>query len=121
MALTHNGTQVNVAASLLPSGYTKPTVTDFDDYEIQYLERQFTIAKSTVDNATDTTTMGNIITQLNTDIETLLAADIDTTGLTVTSYAVLKALTTNDNVNGVRFTNGAVNYVLTVNIYVKTA
>lgn len=121
MALTHYGTEVNVPAAQLPSGYTKPTVTDFDDYESQYIERQFTIAKSGVENATATTTMANIISALNTAIEALLNADYDTTGLTVTSYATLKALTTNDNVSGVRFTNGAVNYVLTVNIYVKTA
>lgn len=121
MALTHNGTTVSIPAAELPSGYTKPSVTEFTDHEQLYASRAFTIAKSTVQNATDTTTMSNLITQLNTDIETLINADFDTTGLTVTSYAVLRSLSTNNTLTGVKFTNGALNYVLTVDVYVKTA
>ena len=121
MALTHNGTQVNVPAAQLPSGYTKPTVTDFDDHELVYRAREITIAKSGVENATASTTMTNIVTSLNTAIEALLNADIDTTGLTVTSYAIMNGITTNNNLDGVRFTNGTDNYICTIDIYVKTA
>ena len=121
MALTHNGTKVNIAAAKLPSGYSKPSVTEFSDYEMKYDSRTFTIAKSGVENATAVTTMENLITQLNTDIETLLAADIDTTGLTVTSWAELRSLNTNNTLDGVFFTNGALSYVMVVDVYVKTA
>ena len=121
MALTHNGTKVSVAAALLPAAYTKPTVTEFTDHEFKYTSRSFSIVKSTVEEAVEATTMINIMTALNTLIETLLAADIDTTGLTVTSWADLKSLSTNNNLAGCLFTSVVLSYVLTVDIYVKTA
>lgn len=121
MALTHNGTRIDVPASELPSGYTKPSVTDFDDHETVYASREFTVAKSTVENATATTTMTNLVSAINTAIEALINADFDTTGLTVTSYAVMRSLVTNDTLVGVKFTNGTVNYVMTIDVYVKTA
>ena len=121
MALTHNGTRVDVAAALLPSDYTKPAVTTFTDHEAVYESRSFSIAKAGVENADKATTVGAIITQLNTDIETLLDADVDTTGLTVTSYAVLKSISTNANLAGVLYTDGAVSYVCLVDVYYKTA
>jgi hypothetical protein len=119
MALTHNGTAVLV--SEIPSGYTRPTVSKFTDHELKYESREINIAKSGVENATASTTFTNIITALNTAIQSLLNADIDTTGLTVTSYANLKIISTNANISGVLYTNGAVNYVCTVDIFVKTA
>lgn len=120
MALTHNGTKVNIPAAELPSGYTKPVVSDFDDHETKYTSRVINIAKLGVENATKETTMGNIITQLNSDIETLLSADFDVTN-TVVSYAVLKSLSDNLTLDGVKFTNGAINYVCVVDIFVKTS
>ena len=119
MALTHNGTAVLV--SEVPSGYTRPSVTKFTDHELKYQNRQISIAKSGVENATASTTFGNIITALNTAIESLLNADIDTSGLTVTAYANLKTITTNADINNVLYTNGAVNYLCYVDIFVKTA
>jgi len=120
MALTHNGTRVDVPAAELPAGYTKPSVTTFSDHEMKYLSRSIEIAKGDVENATATTTMTAIIAALNTAIETLLGADFDETANDVDSYAVLKSLSTNMTKTGVLFTNGAVNYVCVVDIYVKS-
>ena len=119
MALTHNGTAVLVTE--VPSGYTRPSVSKFSDYELKYPDREIAIAKSSVENATASTTFTNIVAALNTAIQNLLNADIDTTGLTVTSYANLKIITTNATLTGVLYTNGAVNYICTVDIFVKTA
>lgn len=119
MALTHNGTVVLIAD--VPSGYTRPTITKFSDYELKYENREISIAKSGVENATASTTFTNIVSAINTAIENLLNADIDTTGLTVTSYANLKIISTNAILGSVLYTNGAVNYLCTVDIFVKTA
>jgi hypothetical protein len=121
MALTNNGTKVSIPAAQLPSGYTKPSVTEFSDYEMKYSSRVFTIAKSTVENEDAVTTMENLIAQLNAEIETLISSDIDTVGLTVTAWSELRSLSTNNNLAGVKFTNGALNYILVVDIFVKTA
>lgn len=121
MALTNNGTKVSISASELPSGYTKPTVTEFDDYENTYTSRTITITKSTVENATASTTFSNLVTQLNTDIETLINADFDTTGNTVTVWSNLRSVSTNNSLSGVLYTNGALSYNCLVDIFIKTA
>ena len=119
MALTHNGTAVLI--SDVPSGYTRPTVSKFTDSESKYINREISIAKSGVENATESVTFTAIITALNTAIETLINADYNTSGLTVTSYANLTALTTNAILGSVLYTNGAVNYLCVVDIFIKTA
>lgn len=125
MALTYNGTRVDIASSSLPSGYTKPTVTTFTDYEGQYKQVSFTIAKSAVENATATTTMANIITALNTAADAYLTADLDTTN-TITAYGIAKTITTNtDDPDDERFTttatSAALDYIIVVDLFFKTA
>lgn len=119
MALTHNGTDVLI--SDVPSGYTKPSVTKFSDWENKYPARVISIAKSGVEDPSDTTTFTALIAALNSAIEALINTDFDTTGLTVTSYANLSILATNHNSDGVLYTDGAMNYLCTVDIFVKTA
>lgn len=121
MALTHNGTKVNVPSAYLPGGYIKPEVDEFLDYENQYRSRVFTILKSTVEDPVSSVTFSNLMDQLNTDIIALLNADINTAALTVTSYAELNSVSTNNNLVNVLYTDGVLSYVLVVNIYVKTA
>ena len=121
MALTHNGTNVNIPAAELPSGYTKPTVSEFTDYEQKYISRTLTILKSTVDEVTALATFTALIAQLNTDIETLLTADFNVGALTVTSFANLKSVSTNNSLDGVLYTSGVLNYLCVVDIFVKTA
>lgn len=121
MALTHNGTRIDVNPNSIPTGYTKPTISTFDDWESNYDQRVFTIAKAGVENAVDDVTFTALVAQLNTDIEILINADYDTGVLTVTSWAKATIFKTNNDLDGVLYTNGALNYLVTVTIYIKTA
>lgn len=121
MALTNNGTAVFILDSYLPVGYSKPTVTKVADAEYKYADAVFSIAKSGVQNATAATTFANLVTALTAAISAMITADFDTTGLTVTAYANLKVVATNHNLAGVLYTDGAINYVCTVDYFVKTA
>ena len=121
MALVSNGVVVNVADSALPSGYTKPSVTTFSDYEYETSSQTVTIAKSTVENATDTTTVANIVAAIKTALDAQLGADFDDTALTITAYYVWKSYTTNFVVASDLFTNVAISYSCVVDIFVKTA
>lgn len=121
MALTHNGTQVGLGAGQLPSGYTKPSITTFIDHEGKYSQRSFTVVKSTVDEADAITTFDAILVDLNAQIVSLLSADLNVAGLTVDSYATMTALRTNTKVSEEFYTNVGVNYLITVDIFWKTA
>jgi hypothetical protein len=125
MAITNNGTKNSLPAGQIPSGYTRPTVTTFTDWEYK---RTLTLSvlKSTVENATASTTMTNIFNDatigIDKQIVDIVAADYLATA-TVTTYADLTALTTNissnSSGNGTWMKNTAVSYVATVDLYVK--
>lgn len=127
MAITNNGTKNSLPADQIPSGYTRPTITTFTDWEYQ---RTLTLSvlKSTVENATNSTTMTNIfddaVVGLDAQIEAIVAADYLATA-TVTTYADLRSLTTNvsdtNDGNGTWLDNTAVSYTATVILYVKVA
>jgi N-acetylglucosamine kinase-like BadF-type ATPase len=127
MAITNNGTKNSLPADQIPSGYTRPTITTFTDWEYQ---RTLTLSvlKSTVENATNSTTMTNIfddaVVGLDAQIEAIVAADYLATA-TVTTYADLRGLTTNvsdtNDGNGIWLDDTAVSYIATVILYVKVA
>lgn len=120
MALTFNGVALDVPASELPSGYTKPTVTLVANPEYRR-SIDITVAKSTVENATDDTTVDNILTDVQTQLDAIVTADYDTVGLTVTASGRVIDLSTNFDISGVKFTNGAINYTAKVELLVTTA
>lgn len=60
MAITNNGTENNLPASQIPSGYTRPTVTTFTDFTWRRKDI-LSILKVTVDNTDKDVTMTNII------------------------------------------------------------
>ena len=120
MARDNKGTMVGVDANELPSGYTKPSDVSFDDYETKYENEEITVAKSGVENATATTTMANIVSAVETAVNAIIDNDFDTAN-TVEVYSNITAIGLNMGVNQVRFTNGAINYVCTVDIFVKTS
>ncbi|MCK9281352.1 MAG: hypothetical protein M0P71_12075 [Melioribacteraceae bacterium] len=120
MALTNNGTAVFILDSYLPAGYSKPVVTKVANAEYKYSDAVFSIAKSGVENATAATTFTNLVAALTVAISAMITDDFDTVGLTVSAYANLKVVTTNHNLSGVLYTNGAINYVCTVDYFVKT-
>lgn len=119
--LTHNGTVVSVAQASLPTGYTKPTVSEFTDYEQKYISRTMTIAKADVEQSAALATFTALMVQLNADIEALLTADFNIATLDVTSYAVLNSVSTNNDLANALYTDEALNYLCVIDIFVKTA
>lgn len=126
MALTHNGTVVQLPTSRVPSGYTLPTVATFTDYEYESTERTLSVLKSTVENSDKATTLQNIIDNatigIDKQIEDLISAEFDVTN-TVTSYAVLTGIDSNQAASGSNdfYTDTAMSYSCTVRFYVKSA
>ena len=88
MALTNNGTVNNLPAAVLPSGYTRPSVTTFTDFQWTY-RLTLSVLKSTVEDATPATTMAQIISNasigITKQITDIVAADF-LTAPTTTYY-----------------------------------
>lgn len=125
MAHTNNGTKVSAPDEQLPSTYTKPTITTFTDHE--HVRRvTFSVAKATVEHATANTTMANIIGNasigVTKQVTDFLAAEY-ISSLTLTAYADIVAITDNSlpQSTGNFFKNAAAAYLVTVDIYIKTA
>lgn len=123
MAIVNNGTKVSLADSKLPTGYTLPTVTEITDFHYEY-NLTLTVLKSTVENATDATTLTNIIGDatigLTKQITDILALDFLGTA-TVTAYAELTDISHNITPNNTTdfYDNTVVSYVCTVVLRVK--
>lgn len=124
MAIVNNGTQNLLPTDRLPSGYTRPTVSTFTDY--QYVRTiTLSVLKATVENATESTTMTNIISNgtvgVTKQVDDILAADFLATA-TVVAYADLKGLKTNYSSlgnDGDYLNDTAASYECEVKIYVK--
>ena len=121
MALVNNGTAVFIDAAYLPVGYIKPIVTKFADSEYKDADVVVTIAKSGVVNANAVTTFTALVSAITAAVSAIVTADFNVAGLTVTAFSNLKVVTTNNDLAGVLYTNGTLNYVCTVDIFVKTA
>lgn len=126
MAITNNGTVNSLTDNEVPAGYTRPTVTTFTDWTDEGT-RVLTVLKATVENATATTTMANIIADaaigITKQVTDILAAE-RLASATVTAYADLIGLTNNfSDINGagVYLQATAASYQCTVKIYTKTA
>lgn len=125
MAITNNGTKVSAPDEQLPSGYTRPTITTFTDHEY-YRRVVLSVLKSTVENATATTTMANIIGNgtigVTKQVTDLVTADAISSN-TVTIYADIVKIEDNSTPQstGNFFKNAAASYNVTVDIYWKTS
>ena len=126
MALTNNGTIVTIPTAQLPSGYTAPTgITTFTDYQWTY-RVQLSILKSTVENATPSTTMTNIIDNgtigVTKQITDIVAADFLTAPTTTYFTDVVILETTQSTITGandVWLDDVALSYLATVQVYLK--
>ena len=126
MAITNNGTKNSLPEDDLPTGYTRPTVTTFADYE--YVRNlTLSVLKSTVENATPATTMANIIADatigITKQIDDILAADF-LGSATVTAYADWVSISHNlATISGAGdyLDNIAFSYECTLKLYVKAA
>lgn len=126
MAIVHNGTQNKIPVFQIPSGYTKPSVTTFEDYEYPR-ELILEVDKATVQNASAATTMANIFNDaaigLNKQIEDILAADFLATA-TVVAFADLESIRTNySDLNSTSdyLKTTAPKYLCTVKLFVKAS
>ena len=126
MAIVHNGTVNGLSNNQLPSGYTRPTVTTFTDFECGSI-RNLTVLKATVENATASTTMTNIIEDaaigIEKQIEDILAADYLATA-TVEAYSELIGLSNNFasiSGAGTYLKDTAASYTCKVKLFVKTS
>jgi len=126
MAITNNGTKNSLPSTQLPTGYSRPSVTTFADWEYKRT-LSLTVLKSTVENATPATTMANIIANgtigITQQIDDILAADF-LASATVTAYADWTSLTTNyvaTTGTDDFLTDTAVSYTCGVTLYVKAA
>jgi hypothetical protein len=121
MALTNNGTAVYLELVQLPAGYTPPTITKFSDHEYKYEGAILTIAKSGIQNASKVTTFTALVAAVTAAASAMVTADFNVSGLTVTAYSNLRIVYHNFDMAGVLYTDGAINYLCTVDIFVKTA
>ena len=125
MAITNNGTKNSLSSELLPSGYTRPTVTEISDYDY-VSELTLQVDKVTVDNDTKATTLTNIIAQatvgITAQIDAILAADYLATA-TVTAYTDFYKIGSNIEVNTTSdfYNADLVTYTCYVRLYVKAA
>lgn len=118
MAISNLGAINELPTSQLPSGYTKPVVATFSNYE--YVRSiTLNVLKATVETSSAATTMAAIFNNatvgINKQIVDIIAADYLATAA-VTTYGSLQALSLNTDDY---LTNAAVNYKCVVKIYVK--
>ncbi len=129
MAIINNGVKNSLPTQQIPaSGYVRPTITEVEDYNYKR-ELTLLVPKATVQNATQATTLANIINDvavgLTKQIDDILANDYDATN-NVTAHAdftKIKGSYDRDNVAGTYkfYEASAFNYVCTVILYVKIA
>lgn len=118
MAISNLGAINELPASQLPSGYTKPVVATFTDYE--YVRSvTLNVLKATVEAASASATMtaifNNATVGINKQIVDIIAADyLATAAVTTYGSLISLALNTEDYL-----TNAPVNYKCVVKIYVK--
>jgi len=126
MALTNNGTIVSLPSTQLPSGYSIPTgITVFTDFQWTY-KVELSVLKSTVENATPSTTMTNIIDDsgigVTKQITDIVAADFLTAPTTTFFTDILTLKTTQSDVSGtddVWLDNIAQSYLVGVQVKLK--
>ena len=118
MANTNNGTYIKL--SQIPSGITVVD-TSFTDWDYQSDVIELSILKATVENATEATTLTNIIEDatigIDKQVSDLIAAR-STDGVTI--YTELLVLTTNLIFNEDLYKDVAPSYKATVKYYYKT-
>lgn len=126
MALTHNGTVVQLPLSRVPSDFTAASVSTFTDFEYRSGLRTFSVLKSTVENSDRATTLQNIIDNgtigIDQQVEALINAEFDVTA-TVESYAVWSMVDSNQAASGTNdfLTDTAMSYTCTVEFFVKSS
>lgn len=121
MAITNNGTVVSVKDSALPTGYTKPTVTEVDADWTQNVT--ISVAKSGVENATPATAFAAIVSAITSAVDSILSNDFVSSN-TVTAHTEFLSISDNQDVDDntdVAYSTTAESYSCVCRIFVKVA
>ena len=94
MATTFNGTRNKLSDDLIPSGYTRPTVTSFSVDGSTYIGTKiFTMSRATVGTVEASSTLTSIFNNgtvgLNKQVEDYINAEFDDAAKTITAWADL--------------------------------
>ena len=127
MAITNNGTQNSLPSAQIPAGHTRATTTEFSDWQYKRI-LTLSVTKATVDESSADTTMTAIFDNgsigIDKQITDIIAADY-ISSRTVTTYATLRALTTNisdsTSGSGTWLKNTAETYECTVDLFIKSS
>ena len=93
--LTNNGTLVGLTFPQVPANSTIPAVVAVASTQPQYTNYAITVAKSTVENATKTTTFEALLAAVTAAVTALITADIDLATKTVVASSNWKAVKDN--------------------------
>lgn len=119
MAITNNGTKVSVRSGDIPSGYTKPTITEFADYE--YINSiDVVLDKATIDEADPVVTFTALVAAITSAVTARITTDYIGTN-TVDIWTDFKTVKTNLTSNDAIYKADAPTYVCGVDIFIKTA
>lgn len=127
MAISQVEVKNTTSASKLPSGYSRPTITEVTGDDLAVTQLTLTVLKATVENSDPAVTMANIINDVTIGVQKqlqdIIAGDYLATA-TVTSHADLKDVI-NSNVpsndaSSTWLTDAVINYVCTVELFVKS-
>lgn len=123
--ITHNGTKNSLPAQQIPTGYTRPTVTEVDG---KYVYRVvLDILKVTVDESTAVASMEGIIDNgsigIDKQVLDIVAEDyLDTRTVTVwTDWIALKTNMSPILADDEFLTDAVTNYECTIDIHILTA
>lgn len=124
MAITNNGIKNDLPDSQIPSGYVRPTITEFTN-ETYKVTLTLNVLKVTVDVTDPKLTMKAIIEDvaigLEKQVADIIANDFVATN-TVETFGVWNQLTNNltqISGKGDFLTDNAINFVCTVDVYIK--
>lgn len=127
MAIAAVEVKNTTSASKLPAGYSRPTITEVTGDDLAVTQLTLIVPKVTVENADPAVTMANIIDDatvgVQKQLQDIIVGDYLATA-TVTSHADLKDVI-NSNVpsndaSSTWLTDDAINYVCTVELFVKS-
>ena len=124
MAIVDKGIKIELPEALIPDGFNAPAYIEVSDYEYKRTY-QLSVLKSTVENATDTTTFGNIINEAAIGIlkQILDIVTADFIGSNAVDYhTVWRQISSNLQRSKANdfYAATAFSYIITVDVYIKT-
>lgn len=123
MALNFTGIKVSMNGRNVPTGALASPYTPIEGDYISF-PAQFSIDKTSVEDANPANTWNSLISFLDTAIQTKLSADFDDTANTIDAFAELFGVSSNfqgDANNSDMYKTGTAAFLCTVIMYVKVS